>query len=524
MKNLKNFTLELSPKPFFDTEKETAGKVIENMFFQWDYMCRKAESISVLLFLADGSEILEFSGDLNQTFEWAYWLGVANNMPQPPNATEREKRNTHFYPKKYREDVSPRPYSWIKTLVDTIKRIGREKYDKDINVGYLYDNGPEFAISDFKFKRHREIARGNTMYPNSFVVCTAKLNEDKRKYAGFPEGIPQDTTIGTFLGRQFRKLAEAVGLDYLWLSNGMGFGTETWNICGALFDKKKFYPEKTEQAKKLMLDFWQDITKELKGIPIQTRGTNFSAGTEIATDAAPLSEIYENNWADAPVNSPWAALNYNVGLEISAWMSHIAKLPNDTLRYRFYINDPWFMNSPWLDRYEKQPWDIYLPMSVSRIDENGKTETANTINLLTADDSWGNMPEEISLDVTSHLRNAFTEAADDIGPLLWVYPFDEYSRIENPAEIFSEDMFIGEAIQSGLPLNTVINSLSFRKIIKDHPEKLMGSILFIPASFGEPETLKTYTANGGKVIIYGSPKEDMATLLGLEKAKPIHGT
>ena len=95
------------------------------------------------------------------------------------------------------------------------------------------------------------------MYPNSVVTCTATLNADPEPYAGFPHGIPQGTSVGTFLGKQYAALAKDVGFDYLWLSNGMGFGTETWGITGMLFDKKQFYPEKAAQAAELMLGLYK---------------------------------------------------------------------------------------------------------------------------------------------------------------------------------------------------------------------------------------------------------------------------
>lgn len=79
-----------------------------------------------------------------------------------------------------------------------------------------------------------------------------------------------------------------------------------------------------------------------------------------------------------PVNSPWAALNFNTGVELAAWMSHVAEAPGGEFPFRFYIHDPWFRNSPWLDRYGREPWDIYLPLSIGRLGASGKIETPST--------------------------------------------------------------------------------------------------------------------------------------------------
>ena len=237
---IKNVTLELSGKAFTDDSQYTMYNVCRKMFTQWKLLTDRADIVSVLLFIADGSEILEYAGDLSQDFEWSYWFGCANHCPQAHGNTERVRRDTHAYPIKYREDAKPRPYAWLKRLIEVIKETGSEITGKPIRVGAMYDNGPEFAISDFKFNRHKEIAEAHTLYPNSFVTCTSKLHADSKPYAGFPDGIPEGTSIGTYLGRQYKAYSRDMGFDYLWLSNGVGFGRDTWNTTGALFDGTKF--------------------------------------------------------------------------------------------------------------------------------------------------------------------------------------------------------------------------------------------------------------------------------------------
>lgn len=89
--------------------------------------------------------------------------------------TELPKRDTHHFPAKYREDVAPHSYAWLKRLIEVIRETGSEITDKPIRIGATYDNGPEFAVSRFKFQKHREIAQGHTLYPNSVVTCTARF-------------------------------------------------------------------------------------------------------------------------------------------------------------------------------------------------------------------------------------------------------------------------------------------------------------------------------------------------------------
>ena len=531
---IKNVTLELSGKAFTDDSQYTMYNVCRKMFTQWKLLTDRADIVSVLLFIADGSEILEYAGDLSQDFEWSYWFGCANHCPQAHGNTERVRRDTHAYPIKYREDAKPRPYAWLKRLIEVIKETGSEITGKPIRVGAMYDNGPEFAISDFKFNRHKEIAEAHTLYPNSFVTCTSKLHADSKPYAGFPDGIPEGTSIGTYLGRQYKAYSRDMGFDYLWLSNGMGFGTETWGIVGMLFDKKEFHPEESGNAARKMLNFWEDFLRECPDAVLETRGSNFSAGVEMGSDACPLDEIYRKFKVAPPVNSPWAALLYNPGLELSAWMSHIAEMPGDHFPFRFYIHDPWFLNSPWLDRYGRAPWDLFGPLSIARITGEGDIQCANRISLLTVDDSWGRMPDQVPREVIPYFDEALDKAPDAPGPLVWVYPFDEYNELvrgksPRPDVPFTEDLFLGECLQNGLPLNTVISTNNFRKLVENGKDTLDNSVLVIPVSACGGENwnaVKHCLDKAGKIIFYGSLNSapaEIAELFHLRAGEALTG-
>ena len=524
-----NVTLELSGKAFTDDSEERMFSVCRTLFSQWKNLTDKADTVSVLLWIADGSEILEYTGDLSRKFEWAYWCGCANPCPRPEHPGEREKRNTHQFPRKYLPDAGPRSYAWLKRLIEVLRETGRGITGKPIRIGATFDNGPEFAVSDFKYRKHREIAQGNTIYPNSFVTCTSRLHADPGPYAAFPDGIPEGISLGSFLGKQFQVFARDLGYDYIWLSNGMGFGSETWGITGALFDKHEFHPENASSAARAMLSFWEDFTGACPGVVIETRGSNFSAGTEIATDACPLRELYRKYRIAPPVNSPWAALNFKSGLEIVAWMSHVAELPDHRFPFRFYIHDPWFMNSPWLDRYGREPWDLFQPLSVSRITAEGKTEIANSISLLSVDDTFGRMPEQVPMEVIPLLMDAFRNAPDAPGPFVWIYPFDEYCGTRTPDLVLNEDLFIGECVQSGFPLNTVISTGNFTALTASGKSTLDGAVLVVPVSAAEGtllEALQLHLDRGGDVLFYGSLKgaaPELCSLLGLTRTEEISG-
>ena len=56
---LRNVMLEISSKPFRDPSEETMRRVCRTMFEQWKALSDTADVVSVLLWISDGSEILE---------------------------------------------------------------------------------------------------------------------------------------------------------------------------------------------------------------------------------------------------------------------------------------------------------------------------------------------------------------------------------------------------------------------------------------------------------------------------------
>ena len=71
-------TLEISLKPFRRTDEASVREVCAGVFEQWRPLLKARETISILIFAADGSEILDYSGDLDAPFEWCKYLGTAN--------------------------------------------------------------------------------------------------------------------------------------------------------------------------------------------------------------------------------------------------------------------------------------------------------------------------------------------------------------------------------------------------------------------------------------------------------------
>jgi hypothetical protein len=537
MKNLKNLTLEVSLKPFFDTDPAALSAVARTIYAQWSGLIRHADQVSIMLWTGDGSEILDYTGDLDAPFDWARYMGCCNanrgplleSSPDGPSSL-----NSGYY--LYRDNPPVYTYRKLRELNDILRRVGQEMTGKPIRIGETFDPGPEFADSPFKYERHPEINISYTMNGKKWFLCTySTLHADDQKYAGFPDGIPEGTTIGTFLGRQCQRFLPDLGFDFLWLSNGFGFGLEPWKCTGELFDGTAFYPEKAAKARQDITRFWQQFRSECPDVRIETRGTNMGVGIDIATDGISFKDLYEGDFNfKPPPNSPWAAIDGDFGLELTGYLSRIAELPaGEGYPFRFYSHDPWWMNSPWIDRYEGQPHDIYMPLALSRIDGDGQIQCPDALNFLSIDNSLGGLPDCVPDEITPHMVRAFANAPDAPAPLIWVYPFAEYDDLSKQSrrleKLFFEDWYARSAVNHGLPLSAVISTDNLICSLATQPDRYRGSILFMPVppqGYAGEAALCRFVENGGRVLLYGSltdTGEHLRSLLGLVQANPISG-
>jgi hypothetical protein len=435
----------------------------------------------------------------------------------------------------YMENPPDFTYADLKFIITTLKETGKEMTGKPIRVGATFDPGPEFAKSDFKYKRHTEILGGNAMGHKSFVSCYATLNADTISYAGFPKGIPANTPFGSFFGRQSQHFLKDLGYDYIWFSNGFGFGVEGWNATGAIFNGKGFASEKLADTRAKISEFWTLFRKECPGFRIETRGTNLSAGTDLARDGVDLKHIYGSGYnLLPPPNSPWAALDGDFGLEMTGYMSRMAELPDDRYIFRYYTHDPWWVNSPWLDRYGSEPHDIYLPMAVARINAAGKVMLPSHLNFLTIDNTYGDMPAQVPDEVIPHILKARYDAPTAAGPLVWVYPFDEYhqwayNEPQRLPEIYYGDWLIRQAINNGFPLNTIVSTKSFQTIFPGKAAIFKESVLLSivpPAGSALERKLIDFVEGGGRLMVYGPADhagEDFRKLLNLKNEESFEG-
>lgn len=522
---LENITLEMSLKPFKKTDKQYIKNVIESIFDDWYMLIKDANVISILLWTADGSEILDWHGDIDEEISWCKYVGGANNL-EKKSKWDPEGIGLHSRAYYYMDNPPTITYAILKKIIMLIKEIGKRRFpDKKIRVGETFDPGPEFAVSKFKYVNHNEICSGATMGAKSMVCCYSTLHSDNVKYAAFPNGIEEGTPFATFFGRQAQSLLYEMGFDYLWLSNGFGFGLESWSTTGAIFSGTDFDVTRFDEVKEKILTFWRLFRCECS-YPVETRGTNLTAGIDLSTDGVPLRDIYEGNFDILPPpNSPWAALNGNFGIEIAGYLSRISHLPAKEYLYRFYVHDPWWANTPWTQRYDSLPHDIYLPLSLCRLDSTGVPMLPTHLNILSIDNSYGEMPDFCAYEPSVHILKAKRYAPDMPSPVIWVYPFDEYHKNSDKLSIqkaFSEDWYISEAINHALPIGSVISTKNFISAIKNDSTVFDGCIMISTApesgSDYESEILK-FISSGGKVIFYGNPEmasEKFLQLMGIK--------
>lgn len=528
-------TLEMSPKPFRSMAEADVQQVCEELFRQWAPLIRRTNSVAVMLWTADGSEILEYRGHMSDEIEWARYIGIGS-PPKDAPGDDPGRVGLHAKSHLYMDNPPKMTYATLAMIVRSLKHVGHAMTGKPIQVGATFDPGPEFANSQFKYVRHPEISQGDTHGRDTWVSCVARLHADPRAYAAFPRGIPEDTSIGTFLGGQSQHFLADLGFDYLWLSNGFGFSISAWAVRGPLFDGHKFDPAKAPELRDAIMAFWKDFRAKCPTIPIETRGTNLLLGSDLATNACPLQEIYDGKWnMVAPPNSPWAALDGDFGLELVGYLSRIAELPaNGLFPFRFYTHDPWWLNSPWFDRYGREPHDIYLPLSLARVDGAAQITRPAYLELLTVDNSYGHMPEQCANEVIPHILSAMDSFSDAPGLLTWICPFREYHEMvfgsqPKPELPFFADWFLRGAVNAGLPLNTVVSTgnylSSLKKNIHWFDETVLMSLIPEPGSALESSLLERLD-RGLPVMFYGPATHAspvMLKLLGLKIASGIEG-
>ncbi|QJU55112.1 hypothetical protein SCB71_18870 [Herbiconiux sp. KACC 21604] len=532
-RSLTRVGLETSLKPFPSWSEGDLESTAATMFDQWRDLLAAAESAAVLLWISDGSEILEWNLDLDREVTWASSVGFSNTeYGAYPHAVTPDNTAQPFRP-----DVHPLRYRDIHRLVATIRRVGERMLGVPVTVGATFDPGPEFATSRFKFEEHPEIVAGDDEERLGKLIkmirANSVLHADERAFAGYPDGVPEGTSFGEFLGRQAASYLAEMGFDYLWLSNGFGFSAYSWTPLGETYNGDEFLSDRVPEVSATLQGFWRAFLRECP-FPVEVRGTNFSTGIDLGGDAVPTREIYAaGRFRNPPPNSPWGPLNEDFGIELSGYLSRIAEVPSDGFLFRFYVNDPWFWQNPWWDFYNREPFDIYLPLNVSRLDSRGVVRTASDVQFLSIDTEGGGLDARAGREVSGHVLRALESAPDAAGPVVWVYPFDEYAddAVADPSSVrhpYFEDWYLTAAINAGAPVNTVVSTRSLAAAVA--AGSLDGRILVVPTRALRGRVLSLLetlaSGRGARVLAYGAADradERGRSLLGVTLGDGLEG-
>lgn len=536
MKKLHDVQLELSLKSLRSSREEDIVFWAKEVTRMWQSLIRHADQLSILLWTGDGTEMLEYDRDLNRCFPWAMWIGRGSNPHIVPEEKDPRHESLDGYPKTFTARPNRYSYGDLQRIVRLLKTTAEKATGLTVRLGTILEPGGEFLKSAWKSEHHPEALFCGEAIMGSNIDCTAILHKDEIAYAGFPAGIPEGTAWGTFFGRQAKLFMQDMGFDFLWMSNGHGMARSpyAYGWCGQFFDGEKFNPRGNDGVRAEILDFWNKFRTECPDTPVRLRGTDFPIGMDLVNHAVPYRELLDGSLGTIqPPNTPWPALTSNFGIALAGSMGRMS-VARGSLPFRHYTSDPWWANSAWINAFNRSPHDIYLNLSLAALQPDGSVKTADCVDFLTLDTSWGELPEWIPDEVIPHIKLGFSQAPDQAGPLVWIYPFDEYEAMTyagewQMAQVFSGDLFFQEALNNFLPVNTVVSSKTFVDHHEAGAKAYRDRVLIAPVPpAGSPfeKALIGVVRGGGTLMLYGSlarAGSELLELLALKNEAPLEG-
>ena len=515
-------TLEFGPKVLFRKDDAFLDGFFAELFRSYRQLLKHCDAVSLLFWLGDGTEILQFSGDLAQPIAWARWQGFAHPAGDPPRK-----------PVLYTDHPVELDYADVKRIVAAARRACAGVFGKPLSFVLPFDPGSEFTEAPFRYERHPEILLRMGLSTVRCIDAIGRFHADAARYAGYPDGIPEGTPFGEFLGRQARAFFDAVGADAIWFSNSFGFGRSPYASggTGQFFDGERFLPEGNRAVRDAILAFWEAFRRECPDLPVHCRGTDFPVGMNLANHASAYRALYDGNRFGVvpPPNTPWPALTRNEGLALAGTLTQNAPFPDARLVLRYYTTDQWFCNNPWFDRWDRSPHDLYLSGALCKFAPDGSLCPFTDVHVMGVDGSWGETPSEIADEVVPHLKRAAALRPDAPPPLVWVYPFDEwddavFGDTPGPDLPFGGDLSIIGAFNHAFPLAGAVTSANLKAFLSkycdikprsgdlqarnaDFKPRSGGFILVTPAPVPGSEVerlLLDHLAGGGRILCYGT--------------------
>ena len=449
--------LEFGPKVLFQKDDAYLDGLFTELFRSYRQLLKHCDAVSLLCWLGDGTDLMQYDGNPDTPIAWARWQGFAHPTGNPPRL-----------PVLYTDHPIELTYGDVRRVIAAARRACADILGKPLSFILPFDPGSEFTEAPFRYERHPEILLRST--DGATIRCIdaiGRFHADSTHYAGYPDGIPEGTPFGEFLGRQARHYFADLGADGLWFSNSFGFGRSPYASggTGQFFDGDTFRPEGNRAVRDAVLDFWTRFRREFPDVPVLCRGTDFCVGMNLVNHASAYRALYEGNRFGIvpPPNTPWPALNRNEGLALVGTLTQNAPFPEERMVLRFYTTDQWFCNNPWFDRWDRSPHNLYLNGSLCKFSPDGSLCAFSDIHVMGVDGSWGEMPSEIADEVIPHFKRAAALRPDAPPPVVWVYPFDEYDALTfgddpQPDIPFGGDLSMIGALNHAFPLGGAVTT------------------------------------------------------------------
>jgi hypothetical protein len=209
----------------------------------------------------------------------------------------------------------PWTYRELGILTATLRNVAREEYGiQDFKVGsYVTGWDRHYGCDPIAFSQKHPNAFFEVLVNGRVFNQLALLRSDPTSYGAFPSGIPADTELVEFFGRQWGDLSRKVGLDAL-LMKDCFFQPEAYQKAGPFGWDAPAEPSKVEA--------WHQATSKLVRTTkvsnpdaiVIGQSSAFSATADWRVQCLDLERLARNGYMDAYLDQTWSGAYAEVGV------------------------------------------------------------------------------------------------------------------------------------------------------------------------------------------------------------------
>lgn len=355
----------LTPKIFRDPAEP--DKRVAEFFDHYAEWFSRADEVVLNFASGNGDHILNYRGPEHRddTFDWARYNCYAgaetsaqdHNLNWLTRVREGGERSANPYMAGPMFVVNEATLSY-RDLAGIYQSLRRAAESRGIRLKLLeyLEPGPEFCRSEWKTVRHPEAASGTADAGGNIAtglidVCS-QLRRDDRRYAAFPDGIPESTPTADFIAAQTAAFVQDFGLDGVFLGNQFGL-LGLWDPANA--------PRPTPERRQGISYFFSRMRQSLGDRLIYWQDSFWPAEVEYRAWA-----MDEANYAllDGILCSNFAVLveRPNVRPNLESKLA-ISRRGGGTPEILFSVDfvDPWYWYRTYLDdrRYVEFQHEVY---------------------------------------------------------------------------------------------------------------------------------------------------------------------